>query len=156
VQARLSYVFDLFAELKVARRVLVRLRKEKLTVPAKVWGGPRHGMIRWKVPTLSDIMRLLHNPTYAGAYAYGQKAYDPFERSPTTGRAKTKSRAVADWPVCLRDVYPAYLSWDQFVRNQQALRDNWFRQGSRGAPRNGRALLQGIVHCGRCGERMAV
>jgi DNA invertase Pin-like site-specific DNA recombinase len=156
VQARLSYVLDLFAELRVARRVLVRLRKEKLSVPAKVWGGPRHGTIRWKVPTLSDIMRLLHNPIYAGAYAYGQKAYDVFDRSPTNGKAKTKSRAVADWPVCLRDVYPAYFTWDQFLRNQQILHDNWFRHGSRGAPRNGRALLQGIVQCGRCGERMSV
>jgi DNA invertase Pin-like site-specific DNA recombinase len=156
VQARLAYVFDLFAELKVARRVLVRLRQEKLTVPAKVWGGPRHGAVRWKVPTFSDIMRLLHNPIYAGAYASGQKAYDPFERSPTNSKAKTKSRPVTDWPVCLQNVYPAYISWDQFVRNQQTLRDNWFRHGSRGAPRSGRALLQGIVHCGRCGERMAV
>src|SRR5262245_17006309 len=63
---------------------------------------------------------------------------------------------MADWPVCLRDVYPAYLSWDQFVRNQQTLRDNWFRRGSRGAPRSGRALLQGIVRCSRCGERLSV
>jgi DNA invertase Pin-like site-specific DNA recombinase len=156
VQARLSYVFDLFAELRVARRVLVRLRQEKLSVPAKVWGGPRHGTIRWKVPTLSDIMRLLHNPIYAGAYTYGQKRYDPFDRSQTNGKAKTKSRPIAEWPVCLRDVYPAYISWDQFVRNQQVLRDNWFRQGSRGAPRNGGALLQGIVRCGRCGARLSV
>lgn len=156
VQARLSYVFKLFAELRVARRVLVRLRREKLTVPAKVWGGPRHGTIRWKVPTLSDIMRLLHNPIYAGAYAYGQRTYDPFDRSQTNGKAKTKSRPIAEWPVCLRDVYPAYLSWDQFVRNQQILRDNWFRHGSRGAPRNGGALLQGIVRCGRCGARLSV
>ena len=156
VQARLSYVFDLFAELRVARRVLVRLRREKLTVPAKVWGGPRHGTIRWKVPTLSDIMRLLHNPIYAGAYAYGQRTYDPFDRSQTNGKAKTKSRPIAEWPVCLRDVYPAFISWDQFVRNQQILRDNWFRGGSRGAPRNGGALLQGIVRCGRCGARLSV
>jgi hypothetical protein len=155
-QDRLSYVFALFAELRVARRVLVRLRQEKLHVPAKTWGGPRHGLTRWKQPTLSDIMRLLHNPIYAGAYAYGQKAYDPFARSPTNGKAKTTSRPLTDWPVCLRDVYPAYLSWEQFVRNQQTLRDNWFRHGSRGAPRSGRALLQGIVRCGRCGERLSV
>ena len=156
VQARLEYVFALFAELRVARRVLVRLRQEKLTVPAKVWGGPRHDTLRWKVPTLSDIMRLLHNPTYAGAYAYGQKAYDPFDRSATNGKARTKTRPVADWPVCLREVYPAYITWDQFLRNQQTLRENWFRRGSRGAPREGRALLQGIVRCGRCGARMSI
>jgi hypothetical protein len=87
---------------------------------------------------------------------YGQKEYDSFDRSPTSGKAKTKSRSLADWPVCVRDVYPAYLSWDQFVRNQEILRDNWFRHGSRGAPRKGAALLQGIVRCGRCGARMSV
>jgi DNA invertase Pin-like site-specific DNA recombinase len=156
VQARLSYVFKRFAELRVARRVLLQLQQEKLTVPTKVWGGPRHGTIRWKAPTLSDIMRLLHNPIYAGAYVYGQKEYDPFDRSQTNGKAKTKSRPPAEWPVCLRDVYPAYISWDQFTSNQQILHDNWFRHGSRGAPRNGRALLQGIVRCGRCGSRMSV
>jgi hypothetical protein len=65
----LSHVFNLFAELRVARRVLVRLREEKLSLPSKTWGGPRHGTIRWKMPNLSDIMRLLHNPIYAGAIA---------------------------------------------------------------------------------------
>jgi DNA invertase Pin-like site-specific DNA recombinase len=156
VQSRLRYVFNLFAELRVARRVVVRLRREKLKIPAQGWGGPGHGEVRWKVPTFGAVMRLLHNPAYAGAYVYGQKEYDAFDRSPTTGKARTKTRPLADWPVCVRDVYPAYISWDQFVRNQQTLRDNWFRHGSRGAPRKGAALLQGIVRCGRCGARMSV
>jgi DNA invertase Pin-like site-specific DNA recombinase len=156
VQARLRYVLDLFAELRVARRVVVRLRREKLKVPAQGWGGPGHGEVRWKEPTFGAVMRLLHNPAYAGAYVYGQKEYDPFDRSPTTGKARTKARPLADWPVCVRDVYPAYISWEQFVRNQETLRDNWFRHGSRGAPRKGAALLQGIVRCGRCGARMSV
>jgi DNA invertase Pin-like site-specific DNA recombinase len=156
VQARLRYVFDLFAELRVARRVVVRLRREKLKIPTQGWGGPGHGEVRWKVPTFGAIMRLLHNPAYAGAYVYGQKEYDSFDRSPTTGKAKTKARSLDDWPVCVRDIYPAYITWEQFVRNQQTLRDNWFRHGSRGAPRRGQALLQGIVRCGRCGARMSV
>jgi DNA invertase Pin-like site-specific DNA recombinase len=156
VRSRLRYVFDLFAELRVARQVVVRLRREKLKAPAQGWGGPGHGEVRWKVPTFGAVMRLLHNPAYAGAYVYGQKEYDSFDRSPTTGKAKTKARPLADWPVCVRDVYPAYISWDQFVRNQEMLRDNWFRQGSRGAPRKGAALLQGVVRCGRCGARMSV
>jgi hypothetical protein len=156
VQARLTYVFDLFAELRVARRVVARLVKEKLKIPAQTWGGPGYGEVQWKVPTFGAVMRQLHNPAYAGAYAYGQKEYDPYDRSPTNGKAKTKSRPVADWPVCLRDVYPAYITWDQFVANQQTLRDNWFRSNSRGAPRRGPALLQGIARCGRCGARMSM
>ncbi len=117
VQARLRYVFELFAELRVARRVVARLRREKLQIPAQAWGGPGHGEVRWKVPTFGAIMRILHNPAYADTYAYGQREYDPFDRSPVTGKAKTTARQVADWPVCVRDVYPAYLTWDQFLRN---------------------------------------
>jgi hypothetical protein len=156
VQARLGRVFDLFAELRVARRVVLRLRREKLMIPTQAWGGPGHGEVRWKEATFGAIMRILHNPAYAGAYVYGQKEYDSFDRSPTNGKAKTKARPVADWPVCVRDVYPAYLAWDQFVSNQQTMRDNWFRHDSRGAPRKGAALLQGIVRRGRCGARMSV
>jgi hypothetical protein len=136
--------------------VVARLRREGLQIPAQAWGGPGHGEIRWKVATFGAIMRMLHNPAYAGAYAYGQKEYDPFDRSPTTGKAKTTARPLADWPVCVRGAYPAYISWEQFVRNQETLHENWFRAGTRGAPRRGQALLQGIVRCGRCGARMSV
>ncbi len=156
VQARLRYVFELFAELRVARRVVARLRREKLKLPAQIWGGPGHGEVRWKVATFGAVMRLLRTPAYAGAYAYGQKEYDSYDRSPKTGKARTKVRPLTDWPVCIRDVYPAYLTWDQFVQNQQTLRDNWFRSGTRGAPRKGTALLQGIARCGRCGARMSM
>lgn len=156
VQARLRYVFELCAELRVARRVVARLRREQLKLPVQIWGGPGHGAVRWKVATFGAIMRMLRTPAYAGASAYGQKEYDAYDRSPTTGKARTKVRPVTDWPVCIRDVYPAYLTWDQFVQNQQTLRDNWFRSGTGGAPRKGTALLQGIARCGRCGARRSM
>jgi DNA invertase Pin-like site-specific DNA recombinase len=115
VQARLGYIFRLFAHLKVARQVLVRLAREKFTVPAKIWGGPRHGQVRWKAPDLSDLIRLLHNPTYAGAYGYGQKEYDAFDRSRTTGKAKVHPRPLEEWSVCLRDHHPGYITWECFA-----------------------------------------
>jgi DNA invertase Pin-like site-specific DNA recombinase len=156
VQARLTYVFRLFAQRKVARQVLLQLNRENLQVPARIWGGPRHGQVTWKKPDLFDVIRLLHNPTYAGAYVYGQMEYDSFDRYPTNGKAKVHPRPVEDWPVCLRDAHPAYIPWEQFVKNQEVLRTNGYGFGKRGAPRRGRALLQGIVYCGRCGLRMTV
>jgi DNA invertase Pin-like site-specific DNA recombinase len=156
VQERLAYIFRLFARRKVARQVLVQLVREGLEVPAQIWGGPRHGQVRWKEPDLSDLIRLLHNPTYAGAYVYGKMEYDSFDRSPTNGKARVHSRPMEDWSVCLHDVYPAYITWEQFVRNQEVLRSNGSGFGRQGAPRRGRALLQGIVYCGRCGMKMSV
>jgi DNA invertase Pin-like site-specific DNA recombinase len=156
VQSRLAYIFRLFDRHKVAHQVLRQLAREKLQVPAKIWGGPRHGQVTWKEPDLSDVIRLLHNPTYAGAYVYGQKGYDSFDRSPTNGKARVHPRPLGDWTVCLRDVYPAYIPWEQFVQNQEILRSNGYGFGNRGAARRGKALLQGIVYCGRCGARMSV
>ncbi len=156
VRSRLVYIFRLFARHKVAHQVLLQLVRERLQVPAKIWGGPRHGEVIWKDPDLSDVIRMLHNPTYAGAYVYGQNEYDSFDRSPTNGRARTHPRPLEDWPVCLPDAYPAYISWEEFVANQEVLRSNGYGFGKRGAARRGKALLQGIVYCGRCGARMTV
>jgi len=156
VQARLNYIFRLFRQLKVARQVLRRLVNEKLKIPGQVWGGPRHGQVIWKEADFSDLMRILHNPTYAGAYVYGQHEYDPFDRSPATGKAKMHPRPIEEWTVCLQGVYPAYIPWEQFVENRRLLRSNWYRHESCGAPRKGAALLQGIVFCGRCGAKMRI
>jgi DNA invertase Pin-like site-specific DNA recombinase len=156
VRTRLAYLFRLFARRRAARQVLVQLRAEGLKLPTCVWGGPQHGRLVWKAPTLSTIVRILHNPTYAGAYVYGQFAYDAFERSPTTGKAKVRLRPLEDWTVCLHDAVPAYIGWEQFVENQRLLRANWYRPSSRGAPRKGAALLQGIVFCGHCGRKMGI
>jgi DNA invertase Pin-like site-specific DNA recombinase len=155
VQERLSYIFRLFSRHKVARQVLVQLAREKLQIPAKVWGGPRHGQVTWKDPDVSDVIRMLRSPTYAGAYVYGRREYDSFNRSPTTGRSKGRVRRQEEWPVCRRDAHPAYITWAQFVRNQEILTSNGYGFGRRGAPRKGRALLQGIVYCGRCGGKMS-
>lgn len=156
IRRRIEYVFRLFAKSKVARRVVTQLVSEKLKIPAKTWGGPHHGEVTWQEPDLAAVIRMLKNPTYAGAYVYGQYEYDSFDRSPTNGKAKVHVRPLGEWPVCLQDAYPAYITWEQFVETQQILRSNWYRHDSQGAPRKGKALLQGIVYCGRCGAKMTV
>ena len=95
VQGRLEFIFRLFTNFKVARRVVLKLKEKKLRIPAKTWGRARHGVVVWKDPELSAIIRLLHNPTYAGAYVYGQFEYDAFNRSPSSGKAKVHLR---HWP----------------------------------------------------------
>ena len=133
----------------------MHFREQGLTLPTKVWGGPRHGQIIWKPATFPAIVRILHNPTYAGTYVYGQCEYDPFDRSPSTGKARPHGRPPEDWPVCIHGAFPGYITWERFLENRRLLRANWFRHESRGPPQ-GRALLQGIVFCGRCGSKMGI
>jgi hypothetical protein len=101
-------------------------------------------------------MRLLTNPAYAGAYVYGRAEYAADERSPTTGRAAMHPRPRAAWPVCIQDHHPGYLSWAQYVQNQERLHAHWPHEGRPGVAREGAALLQGIVWCGVCGQQMSV
>jgi hypothetical protein len=64
-----------------------------------------------------------------------------------------------EWTVLIRDVHPGYITWDEYEENQQRLLANAWAFGEdhrAGPPREGPALLQGLVICGRCGQRMTV
>ena len=156
VQDRLTYMFDLFRRLGVARQVLVSLKTEQLKLPVRVWGGPCHGQLQWKEPTYSMVVRRLHNPAYAGAYVYGECEYDGARRSPKTGKAKVHVRPLEEWPVCIQDHHEGYISWDEYLFNQQQLKQNNYLPTTQGAAREGGALLQGLVWCGYCGAKMGV
>ncbi|MCP4378724.1 MAG: recombinase family protein, partial [bacterium] len=75
------------------------------------------------------------------------------------GCQKTRKRPIDEWISCVLDAHPGYISWKRFLENQQLLRSNALAQGSdkqNGPPREGPALLQGLVLCGRCGRRMTL
>jgi hypothetical protein len=99
---------------------------------------------------------MLHNPAYAGAYAYGQRVVAPSRQQPGRRRSGVVQIPLEQWAVCLQDVYPAYITWDTYLANRARLQANrnWSGQGGPGVPREGKALLQGIAICGRCGRRM--
>ena len=156
VRERLSYVFDSFRRLGVVRAVVRDLRRQGLELPTRVTAKEAYGSLVWKAPTLSAVVRILHNPAYAGAYVYGRSEYFSERRSPKTGKASAHVRNVAQWPVRITGHHPAYIGWEEFVKNQEQLRQNWGHDESRGVPREGRALLQGIVYCGVCGRKMSV
>jgi DNA invertase Pin-like site-specific DNA recombinase len=156
VRERLGYVFELFRREGVARRVVRDLKADALELPARVMAKEEYGTVMWKTPTLSTVIRILQNPAYAGIYVYGRWDYSGDRRSVKTGKHLPHLRPVAQWPVHIDAHHPGYLSWEEFVSNQARLRQNWNRDGSRGAAREGTALLQGLVVCGRCGHTMGV
>ncbi len=156
VRERLNYVFDSFRRHGVVRPVVRDLKEQGLELPTRVTATEGYGSLVWKAPTLSAVIRILHNPAYAGAYVYGRWEYCSERRSPKTGKASVHALSMAQWPVNIADHHPVYLGWEEFVKNQERLRQNWSHEGNRGVPREGSALLQGIVYCGVCGRKMSV
>jgi hypothetical protein len=56
-------------------------------------------------------------------------------------------------------MHPGYITWQQYERNIEQLKQNSQTYGHdrrRSPPREGPALLQGLIVCGRCGERMTL
>jgi hypothetical protein len=98
---------------------------------------------------------MLRNPAYAGAFVYGRTR---FTRS-SDGRVAMTRLPQDEWRVVVKDRYPAYIDWQTFERIQAMLRDNYaeyLRRETRGTPRDGAALLQGIAWCGECGHKLVV
>jgi DNA invertase Pin-like site-specific DNA recombinase len=158
VQARLRLIFSKFTELGSARAVRNYLARAQLRVPSRPVYGPAPHNTVWNPPRASTILRILHNPAYAGAYVYGQQGLDPVRHAPGKPRSGVVRRPMAQWTVCLQGSYPAYISWETYLANQARLQTNQnaYGTGGQGVPRDGKALLQGIVRCGRCGRRMSL
>jgi DNA invertase Pin-like site-specific DNA recombinase len=156
VRERLAYLFEAFRRLGVARQVVREFKQHGLDLPTWSVSKGEYGTLLWKAPTLSAVVRILENPAYAGAYAYGRMEYQGEQRSPKTGKARARLRPRDQWPVLLLEHHPAYVSWEEFMQTQERLRQNWQRDGGRGVAREGTALLQGIVWCGHCGRKMGV
>ncbi len=99
---------------------------------------------------------LLTNPAYAGAFVFGRTRTE--KRVEPDGRlvVRTRQLPVDEWEVLICDHHPGYVSWETWQATQDRLRRNWRppRGHGGGAPREGRALLQGLLRCGRCGRIM--
>jgi DNA invertase Pin-like site-specific DNA recombinase len=156
VQARVLLLFGKFRELRSAKAVMRYLQQAGLRVPVRPLRGPTPREVIWQPADSARVLHVLKNPAYAGAYVYGRRCQNPIGRRPGSRHGRTMAVPPQDWPVCLKDAYPGYISWEEFMANRQRLADNLNRYDANrpGAPRKGGALLQGIVVCGRCGRRM--
>jgi hypothetical protein len=153
VQERLSLVFVTFLELGSVGKVIRSFRDRALAIPRR----DRFGDVVWRMPTASMLTGILKNPAYAGAFVYGRTR----SRHATypSGKLKTARCPMAEWKIVVKDRYPGYLDWESFERVQTMLRDNhaeYQRNQTRGVPRDGATVLQGIAWCGQCGHKMRV
>lgn len=160
VQEAVRLAFTLFEHHGSALAVVSHFAIHHLRFPVRHWGGPRSGELTWEPLRAGRMLDLLHNPMYAGAYVYGRTQTRRQSLPGEAPRIKGYTRRVKqeDWPIVILDSHPGYISWEQFCHNQRMLTENrnTHAGGSKGAAREGCALLQGIILCGLCGRRMSV
>jgi DNA invertase Pin-like site-specific DNA recombinase len=156
VRAVVRLIFDTFAQRGSVRQVLAYLGEHGIRLPIRARGGPNRGQIEWREPIPATVYNVLRHPIYAGAYCYGRSRTDPRRQIP--GRRYTGHVRVpaAEWAVLLRDMLPAYITWQQYQTNQEQLRQNRSSFVTAGTPRQGSALLGGLAACAHCGWRMYV
>jgi len=102
---------------------------------------------------------MLHNPIFAGTYAFGRKEERMGLVDGKLKRRKVRTLPPEEWKSVIHDRHPAYISREEFIANEKKLDENRvhkFYGENRGAAREGSALLQGLAMCGRCGRRMSV
>jgi hypothetical protein len=126
-----------------------------LLFPVRVRTGAHKGELAWMPLQHWRVLRTLHNPRYAGAFAYGRRR----ERLNSNGKKTFDTLPREQWIALIRDAHPGYISWDTYETNQRLLLANATAHGpdrAAGPAREGSALLQGLAICGRCGRRMTV
>ncbi len=155
VQDALRLLFATYERTGSCSATVKHFRRQGLLFPRRLRRGLRKGALVWGTLAHSRVLQVLHNPRYAGAFFHGRT------RSYRSQNSRGRSRRLPpdQWHALLPETHAGYITWDQYQRNQQVLRENaqaYGRDRRHGPPGEGPALLQGMVVCGLCGRRMTV
>jgi DNA invertase Pin-like site-specific DNA recombinase len=156
VQGAVRLLFETFRRTGAAAQVVRHFAREGLRWPRRLSTGPRAGELVFVPLEHNRVLNILHNPRYAGAFVYGRTRQRTLR---VGGQARYRRLPRQEWKVFLPNAAPAYISWEEFETHQATLlanADGYGPDRRRGPPREGVALLQGLVLCGRCGDRMSV
>jgi DNA invertase Pin-like site-specific DNA recombinase len=155
VQQTIKLLFETFDRTGSAYAACRELHKQNILFPRKIRKGPHRGDIVWGEITHSRALQVLHNPKYAGVYCYGKTK----SRKMPNGEHSFKRLPQNEWLAFIPDAHPGYITLEQYhnnLRRLQETRQTYGHDRRKSAPREGPALLQGLVVCGRCGGRMTV
>ena len=154
-QKAIRFLFKTFHRTGSAWATMREFREQGLEFPRKVRKGPHNGQLLWGPLIYKQALHILRNPRYAGAFFYGRTRI----RKTADGKNHVELLPPEEWFALIPDTHPGYISWEQYQENLRRLRENAQargRQRGKSPSREGPALLQGIVLCGICGNRMSV
>jgi DNA invertase Pin-like site-specific DNA recombinase len=155
VRDAIAHLFAAFARTGSALATVKAFAAQGLRFPSRVQTGPNKGTLAWLPLRHHRVLYVLHNPRYAGAFVYGRR----HQRRLGDGRIRYNLQPRDSWIALIPDAHPGYITWDQYESNLARLAECAAARGEdrrASPPREGPALLQGMVICGRCGKRMTV
>jgi DNA invertase Pin-like site-specific DNA recombinase len=155
IQHTIRLLFDTFQRTGSAMATVREFRNTGVLFPRRIHSGPGKGDVIWGKLEHSQVLRVLHNPRYAGVFVYGRTR----TRKSVEGECRVQHLPREEWHTFLPESHPAYLSWQEYERNLKRLRESAQAIGferRKSPPREGPALLQGLIACGKCGRRMTL
>ena len=100
------------------RAAVKHFRRQGLLFPTRLHSGPRKGELVWRALSEGRVSTMLHNPWYADAYALGRSRW----RKQLDGIVRREPSPRDEWIALIRDAHPAYISWEDYMRNEEQLR----------------------------------
>jgi DNA invertase Pin-like site-specific DNA recombinase/transposase InsO family protein len=155
VRQSIQVFFATFRRTGSARSVVKVFKKQGLKFPRRMRRGFNKGDLVWGELDSARVLEVLHNPRYAGVFAYGRT------RSCKTvdGRCTVERVPMDEWLVFIENAHEGYIPLDEYKTNVKRLNENAQAQGldrKKSPAGEGPALLQGLVVCGICGRRMTI